>query len=555
MRRILSWLLLFTLLLMPVTSGAEGAFRGRNASEFFDELFGDEAHDVAPEPTPVPEPEATPDPEAYAEFLFGDLFSNRTPEPKTESTPEPDATAMPEPEPEESFELENPFEPEEPFEPEDDARASGSLFDEAVSLITSSAWGGRVDFAHVAGWTISRGFFEGRYCLTGISPIGERVVLSGIDPVSFVPAGDTVVYFGEGTKGKYGWMALVPGERMPMELPLDAADEVFYADDQYIWYYRAGADNDTLRRMDHDGSHKKKLGTLKGKVVTITTGGDVVVVNFKKNRVQLWRNDRYETIYDPKEEIVSVVASDRHIWVEHDGEFGLLEDGEVRFRLSGRIAGTAGSSDQFAMLVLPYETADFFDIYLFNEIYRAYAPVGRGRRSDDTSIEFMQDQLIAWGPEESTRFDYPIPELWLPYGYHDFASAQNLLSDEGWWQLLIGSWCTQSTVGAGYGERLIFTPDDLYRLPAQQGKGKLKPITSTWYVSDGLLLNYVDRDTPRMLWLSGPFSVAPEEAPYSPRIAIDGVTYYQYSNDPAYFDDLKDYGIVIESSIGSPKTN
>ncbi len=45
-----------------------------------------------------------------------------------------------------------------------------------------------------------------------------------------------------------------------------------------------------------------------------------------------------------------------------------------------------------------------------------------------------------------------------------------------------------------------------------------------------------------------------EEGPYSPKILIDGTAYYQYSNDPAYFDDLKDYGIKIESSIGSPKT-
>jgi hypothetical protein len=230
-------------------------------------------------------------------------------------------------------------------------------------------------------------------------------------------------------------------------------------------------------------------------------------------------------------------------------------DGEVSFRLSGRIVSSAGSSDQFALLVLPYEDADFFEVYMLNELYRAYAFVGTVRRSDSTYIEFQQDQMTVWGPEESVIFEYPIPELWLPYGYYDFASAVNFLNDEGWTQLLFGSWCSEPSVGAGYGERLVFTQDELYRLPAQEGKVKVKAKKSLWYVSGGLLLDYVDRDSPHPLWLSGPFTVSPEEGPYSPRITIDGKTYYQYSDDPAYFDDLKDYGVKIDSSARSPKTD
>ncbi|HML47301.1 MAG TPA: hypothetical protein PKE04_11195, partial [Clostridia bacterium] len=105
----------------------------------------------------------------------------------------------------------------------------------------------------------------------------------------------------------------------------------------------------------------------------------------------------------------------------------------------------------------------------------------------------------------------------LPYGYYDFASAENLLGDVGWTQLLIGSWCAEPAVGAGCAERLIFTEDELYRLPAQEGKAKAKARKSLWYVSEGLLLDYVDRDAPRQLWLSGPLPCPRRKVPIRPR--------------------------------------
>ena len=542
MKRILPLLITLALLLAPVSSLAKASAPAQNAREFFDNLLGDEAH--LEESTATPEPEAptpTPEPTLDAEFLFGDLFKDRTEEP--EATPEPT--------------LEPTLEPEPTPVAEDEFPPSGSLFDEDVRLITSSAWGGKVDFAYVGGWTVSRGYFDGKYCLTGISPEdGERVVLSDFDPMSFVPAGDAIVYYGEGTKGDYGWMLLVPGERMPQKLPLDIASEVFYADDQTVWYYIQGSgESATIGLMDRESLKKKKVGTVKGLVVARMPGDEVLLVSFTKNRVQLWKDGKYETIYSPKQEIRSVITVGRQVWIEHDDGFGPLADGQVSFRLSGRVVSTAGSSDQFAFLVLPYEESEFFDVCLVNEIYGAYAWVGRVKRSDYTYIEFQPEQMTVWGPEESVIFEYPIPELWLPYGYYDFASAENFINDEQWNQLLVGSWCAESSVGAGYGERLVFTADELYRLPAQEGKKKVKVKKSLWFVADGLLLDYVDRDSPRLLWLSGPFTVPPEEAPYSPRITINGTSYYQYSPDPAYFDDLKDYGVNIESSIGSPKAN
>ena len=547
MKRVLRMLLTSTLLLALAASqivAFAGATGARDARSLFEDMFGGDNPGQA-QSSPVPEsPALTPEPTLDAEFLFGDLFSNRTSEPGPEATLAPEATPSPEPEPEIT-----------PW-PDADLKPSGSLFFESVREVTSQPWGGKVDFAYVGGWTINRGYFDGGYCLTGIAPLDAvRIVLADSDPMSFVPAGDSIVYYGEGTKGDWGWMLLTPGERRPMKMKLDVAAEVFYADDTNVWYYVSGkGESCTIWRMALDGSKKKKLGTVSGRVVTMMPDGRVLMVNFGKNRVQLWKDGKYETIYSPKQNIVSVVSTGIGIWVEHGDGYGLLEDGEIRFRLPGHIAGTAGSTDQFALLVLPEEDAEFFDVLMFNEIYRAYAEVGRVKRSDSTFIEFQKDQMIVWGPEESQIFAYPIPELWLPYGYHDFASAENFLSDEGWTQLLVGSWCAEPSVGSGYAERLIFTGDELYRLPGQNGKAGAKAKKSLWYVSDGLLLDYVGRDAPRLKWLAGPFTVPPEEAPYSPKISIDGVEYYQYSNDPAYFDDLKDYGVQIESSIGSPKT-
>ena len=151
--------------------------------------------------------------------------------------------------------------------------------------------------------------------------------------------------------------------------------------------------------------------------------------------------------------------------------------------------------------------------------------------------------MIIWGPEESIIFDYPIPELWLPYGCHDYYTAENLLGDDEWMQLLVGSWCQEPNVGSYYAQRLVFTEDELFRIPAQEGKTVAKPVQSLWFVSEGRLLNYVDRDAPRMLWLSGPFTVPEPEAPYALKIMIDGVAYYKYSSDPNYFGDLREYGI------------
>lgn len=548
MKRALILMLSALLLLGPTLSHAEPPRSTRNAREFLDRLPGNGTQPPEPTPQPTPQPSTeAPKPTLDAALLFGDLFGDlfRDRLPSQDTTTQPDATVTP-PEPTATPEPE----PEDPFFP------SGALFDEGVRRITGSAWGCKVDFAYVGGWAVNRGYFDGNYRITGVSPLdGSRVALSDTDPMSFVSTGDAIVYFGEITKGDYGWMSLVPGERIPLKLPLDARAEVFCADDRYIWYYTSGSgESETIGRMAHDGSGKKKIGTVKGRVVTMLPGGEALLVNFSKNRVQLWKNGAYETIYSPDEPILSVVTVGKGIWVEHADGYGLLTDGELSFRMPGRIMGTAGSSDQLALLVLPYEDAEFFDVYLFNELYRAYAGVGRVKRSDNsTFIELQQDQMIVWGPEESLIFEYPVPELWLPYGYYDFASAENFLSDEGWMQLLVGSWCAAPWVGSGYAERLVFTEDALYRLPPEGSKAKVK--TSLWFVLDGWLLDYADRDAPRRLWLSGPFSVPPEAGPYSPCITLDGKTYYQYSDDPAYFEDLKDLGIRIDASVRSPKTD
>ena len=445
----------------------------------------------------------------------------------------------------------------------------GSLFDEGVNQLTFELWGGAVDYAYIDGWRLNRGYYEGAYHITGWTPDGtERIVLGTDNIWAIVPAGGSFVHYGEEME-EYGWLISTPDNSVFTDpsksgadkgfpedtgygwtdrfLPIDVADTVFYADDEYIWYHTySKADKPAIVRLRHDGKGKKKLGTVSGRVVTMMPGGYVLLADFQKNRLRLWRSGKYETIYAPEEKLTCVASWGKGIWVEHDTWYGLLTDGEVSFALPGRIIAAAGSANQFALLVLPSEHATYFDVMMFNEIYRAYTPVGRIKRQENTYIELRMDHMIVWGPEESLIFHYPIPQVWLPYGYTSYASAENLLGDEEWRKLLVGSWCQAPEVGAGYARRLVFTGDELYKLPAQEGKSKKKAEKSLWYVAEGRFLDYVDRDSPRQLWLSGPFGVPKEEGPYSPRITIDGTTYYKYSDDPRYFDDLKAYGITIE---------
>ncbi len=553
MKRILSLSLSLLLLLSPAAwpaaASAEGTAPGGGAlvtpestldAQFlFGDLFSDRGKSAEPAESADKQPGQTPGPALDAGALLDLLFSSLLGdgEQTSDSAPTPEPTPQPTPEPA--------------------PRTSSALFPDGVREISSDSYGGKVDFAYVNGWTVSRGYFDGRYCITGIPFSGaERVMLVDGDPMGFVPAGDAIVYFGEGTKGDYGWLSLVPGERRPFKLPLDALCEVFYADGKFLWYYTPGSGNSTaIGRIGLDGSNKKKLGTVSGHVVSMMPGEQVLLVNFDKNVVRLWKDGEYETLYSPDEEILSVTSGGMGIWIEHADGYGPLMDGKVTFRLPGRIMQAFGTTDQLALLVLPYEDSEFLDVYLFNEIYRAYAGVGRVKRSDSTTIELAQDRMIVWGPEESVLFEYPIPEIWLPYGYYDYASAENFLSDEGWMQLLVGSWCAEPAVGSGYAERLVFTQDDLYRLPAQEGNTKAKMRQSDWFVVDGYLFEYDSTYEPRLLWLSGPFTVSEEAGPYSPMIFLDGVAFYQYSSDPAYFDDLDAYGVRVESSIGSPKTN
>ena len=436
-------------------------------------------------------------------------------------------------------------------------KREGALFDDGVQRITSGLWGNQADFAYIGGWAVNRGFFQGQYRITGWTPDHkERIILAENDTGSFAIADGALVYYGMDEKDVFGWLIGAPGGPAPRRLPIDVTDTVFYADDEYIWYYTySKTDKPAIGRVGYDGKGKKNLGTVNGRVAAMMPGGEVLLADFAKNRVRLWKNGKYETIYSPKEQMESVTSLGKSVWVELGGWYGPLADGEITFRLPGKIAGVAGSTDQFVLLVLPKEDAAFCDVMMFNEVYRTYAPVGRIKRQEDMRIEMQENQMIIWGPEESLIFEYPIPELWLPYGCHDYFSAENMLDDSSWMQMLVGSWCAEPDAGSGYAQRLVFTRDELYRLPTRERKAKAKPIKSLWYVSGGRLLDYVDRDAPRQLWLSGPFTVPKEEGPCSPKVMIDGVAYYQYSNDPAYFDDLKDYGILIESSAGSPKTD
>ncbi len=127
------------------------------------------------------------------------------------------------------------------------------------------------------------------------------------------------------------------------------------------------------------------------------------------------------------------------------------------------------------------------------------------------------------------------------------------MDDAMWNQLLWGSWCEDPMVGSGYGERWLFTREELYVIPSQYEEGDGEVAICMWSVADGQLFAG-PQDCTKPFELAGPYEAPDEESPYSPKILIGGKVFYQYSPDPAYFPDLvEDYGIEIEFSMGSPK--
>lgn len=300
-----------------------------------------------------------------------------------------------------------------------------ALFDEGVRDITCAAYGNRVDYAHIGGWIVSRGYLMDleQYCLIGQEPGGRRAALTDTLPASFVPAGDALIYYGKDAKDKYNWVIRKPGEA-PEKLSLGISDEVFYADADYIWYYTRVGEETSIRRLARKGGEKKGFGRTKGSPLVMLESGGVLVTDFDKNRIETWKDGKATTVYQPEKPIISVSSAGNSVWVEHEREFGLLEDGALAWRLPGHIVSMTGTTDQFVIL-LSFPGSNEYDVMIFNDRYRAYARVGYVPASENAFVELQTGrQMTVWGPEKSLIFDIPPADEWIPYGYYDMESAR-----------------------------------------------------------------------------------------------------------------------------------
>lgn len=322
---------------------------------------------------------------------------------------------------------------EYPIEEGDDLAADeaanwpNALFDPGVQEYSSRPYGNAVECVIQGDWTIARGYYLDDYRITCVNQntYGRQVMTDAVMVFQFVPAGNGIIYYGEATKGRSSWLYKLPGDASPYELPLTDKNSVFYADEQYIWYYTYGKGSERpISRMGYDGKNKKQLGKVNATVIAMMDDGSVLAAAYSKNQVILWKDGKSKVVYDPKKEITNVISTGRTIWVQHENDFGLLEDGEITFSMPGYIRSMGRTSDQMVFVVDPGNNAARYDVLMFNEPYRAWARVGDIMAQVNINVELEPTiWMTIWGPSESMVYMVPAPDQWLPYGHLTAASA------------------------------------------------------------------------------------------------------------------------------------
>lgn len=301
------------------------------------------------------------------------------------------------------------------------AASADPLFDEGVRNITCAQYGNRVNYAQIGDWTVSLGYLheEERYCMIGQGPDSIRQALTVKMPGNgkIIPAGDGWIYYGEDEKGKHNWVFRKPGEG-PQKLGLSIRDEVFFADADYIWYYKHLGTDISIRRLARKNNEVKMFGRTTGFVYAMMGSGDALAADRDKGLVQSWKDGKATTLYESDEPLLSVSTVGGSIWLGLEREIGLLEDGALDFRLPGYVAGMAGTTDQFALLLSISEASDY-EVVLFNDVYQAYVRLGYVPASESAFIELQSDgNITVWGPERSVTFLIPPAEAWIPYGFY-----------------------------------------------------------------------------------------------------------------------------------------
>jgi hypothetical protein len=317
--------------------------------------------------------------------------------------------------------------------------------------------------------------------------------------------------------------------------------------------------------MDHSGRNKKKVGTAQGTMIGRLNDGAVLTVDFRNNTVNAWRDSKSTLLYKSDDQILNASTAGERIWVMHDGYFGLLEDGELAFILPGYVVQSAYAGDETVMLV--DETLDgeaTLSVYAALDNAERLIELGEFPNVFNPRIALMDDGSVVIMHESAFTF---VAELSSDRPYWDYAGEYHLsrgediletdtsgepMSDEEWKIFLRGSWHADTAVGSGYAERLIFTDGMCAALPSEYEGDYSTPNIAFWTVVDGRL-EINSNGSSATLPLNW-FIAEEDEGLTFHAIIIENITLYKMSDEPGYYPDLEDYGIVIngdEISIGA----
>ncbi len=293
--------------------------------------------------------------------------------------------------------------------------AAGAEGSGSINRLDTSPYGMALEYGRIEGWTVSLGYLDGRYCLIGRKDGTDvRVALTDDAPDYFIPAGDRVIYF---SAEDSGWMLRDPdaknAERLVLEDELFYESDIFYADAQSIWYVTYG---EAIYRYDRAAERKEKILPLECDLVTLMDDGSLLLCDFAKREVQLFQDGKTNVIYKADEEITMVFSVGGSVWVELEGRYGMVADGELVGVSRGSIKGYASSSKQQVLLVEPVPGAATYDVVILNDAYRAVAHVGTVPSSEEARMELTADSVIVWEEGQGVVLPIPVAEAWVPFG-------------------------------------------------------------------------------------------------------------------------------------------
>ncbi len=305
-----------------------------------------------------------------------------------------------------------------------------ALFNATVRNYTYSERGNASDYLWIDGWAITRGYLqsEDRFCAIGRKGAFETPLpLSNTFPQAIIPAGNAFIFFSKNDKDDLCWMIQEPGKE-PKKV-LGISDSVIYADETQILYLTVGTGDGTnisLRSIDRKTN--KMEGLARFEALTWPTAmlpdKSVLIYNQGENRVEAWKDGKTETLFETEEPLFGVYLFGKDVWAQFEHEIGLLENGNINFRIPGSVESVY-QANGMAAVILSFPGSSEYDLVLINDLQKAYVRAAYIPAAL-TAVEFHENEkLSVCQVEEKFEFDVPAESEWIPFGYYDVASARD----------------------------------------------------------------------------------------------------------------------------------